>query len=86
MTRASEVPVPGWAERARTICRAAMGAWGVLLLTRLGLGLMLSQPGKEMDVLRWSEILLVGVLTVGLVAGAVWVAGAAVRGYREDGG
>ena len=86
MTSGEDVPVPWWASRARTVCRLVMGLWGLLLLVRLVLALTLSQLDWRADVWRWLEIPWAAVLAVGLVSGVVWLAGAAVAGYREGRG
>lgn len=84
-------PLPRWGGWARTVFRALLTLWSVLLLislvTQVG-WLLLDLPRREGGGIvpdTWWVLLPGAVLGGGMaVSGLVWLAAEAVRGYRES--
>lgn len=96
-TADDQAPLPPWAKTARRTTKAAWTAWGVFFTLGWIVRIVAFVLGAEDADLRrtlrdempgaflgWPLIVgFFGSITVAVLAGAVWLAGALVAGYRE---
>lgn len=83
----SDVPVPRWAERARGAVRSVVVVYAVYWLVRGALELsdhVFDTNLYSGDGPTWLRVVILSLFVVWIVCGLVWLAGAAVTGYREQ--
>lgn len=96
-TADDQAPLPPWAKTARRAAKAAWTAWGVFFMLGWLVRIVAFFLGAENADLRrtlrdempgallgWPLIVgFLGSITLVVLAGAVWLAGSLVAGYRE---